>query len=107
MDKPENRIKFRDHRELLRGSTSYKPEPPKCNCIESLHLEGAVLCPDCAQPNSNAMIIKAIQGLMTCATGKIGELSDKQNTRAIRCKAIEEIDLFEKTTLFELQKEFE
>jgi hypothetical protein len=64
------------------------------------------------QPNTNAMIIKTIQGLMICVGDNLSKLNalipmDDSNQSKLIAKAIEEIDLFEKTTLFELQKEFE
>ena len=64
------------------------------------------------QPNTNAMIVKTIQGLMTCVTNELEQLNE--STKFLSChrnslvlKALEEIDLFERTTLFELQKAFE
>ena len=60
------------------------------------------------QPNTNAMIIKTIQGLITCVNDNLGKLNElAEDGNYLAQKGLEEIDLFEKTTLFDLQKEFE
>ena len=65
------------------------------------------------QPNKNLMIITEIEGLMSQVNEKIHKLTFSHNTSDITKKqilwsqAIEEIDLFQKTTLFELRKAFE
>lgn len=69
------------------------------------------------QPNPELMIIKTIQGLTTEILDNLGKLTDPKATEhtkiawnkilTLKAKAIEEIDLFEKTTLYELQKAFE
>lgn len=55
------------------------------------------------QPNTNTMIIKTIQGLITVILNNIAKLPNSK----LRGQALEDMDLFEKTTLFELQKEFQ
>jgi len=67
------------------------------------------------QPNTNAMIIKTIRGLMTCVNNELEKLREGiidqvpgdsvRKTRVLQ--ALEEIDMFEKNTLFKLQKAFE
>ena len=72
-------------------------------------------CPDCTcteQPNQDLMIIEEIEGLFSQVNDKLYKLSGGQPvlmkcTVTITSKAIEEIDLFQKTTLFELRKAFE
>ena len=64
------------------------------------------------QPNQNLMIIEEIEGLFSQVNDKLYKLSGGQPvlmkcTVTITSKAIEEIDLFQKTTLFELRKAFE
>lgn len=66
------------------------------------------------QPNQNALIVKMIQGLLSQINNKIMDLTVLADNSKIthkrtklKGKALEEIDLFEKTTLFELQKAFE
>lgn len=63
-------------------------------------------------PNKNIMIIEEIEGLMSQVNEKLCKLSrstfnlsDGKSLSAGR--AIEEIDLFQKTTLFDLRKTFE
>ena len=64
--------------------------------------------------NKNIMIIEEIEGLMTQVNNKLDELevmsvtSDNTDKRdKAQHQATEEIDLFQKTTLFELRKAFE
>lgn len=61
------------------------------------------------QPNQNLMLIEEIEGLMSQMNDKLWEIpletSDKRNL-LIR-QTLEEIDLFQKTTLFDLRKSFE
>ena len=63
------------------------------------------------QPNQNLMIIEEIEGLMSQIDKRIWKLmdnkslSDKQTEET--STAVEEIDLFQKTTLFELRRCFE
>ena len=68
-------------------------------------------CPE--QPNQKLMIIKTIQGLMEVVKDNLSKLDlltelapiDKMKERkTLIAQALEDIDLFEKTTLFELQK---
>ena len=67
------------------------------------------------QPNQNLMIIEEIEGLISQVNEKIGKLNiSGNNEMLINSKALnlaqmasEEIDLFQKTTLFELRKAFE
>ena len=64
-------------------------------------------CPDCIcteQPNQNLMIIEEIEGLLSQVNSKI---SLHLPYCPLRVQALEEIDLFQKTTLFELRKAFE
>ena len=67
-----------------------------CTCVE--------------QPNQNLMIIEEIEGLMSQVNEKIHKLTFSHDSSNITKKqtlwsqAIEEIDLFQKTTLFKLRK---
>lgn len=59
------------------------------------------------QPNTELLIVKTIQGLMTVVNDnlvKLSEISEDMECKALVLKALEDIDLFEKTTLYELQK---
>ena len=56
------------------------------------------------QPNKNLMIIKEIEGLMSQVNKKLKIMKCQLS---IKTQALEEIDLFQKTTLFELRKAFE
>ena len=64
------------------------------------------------QPNQEIMIVKTIQSLMTVVNNNLEKLNE--STKFLSChrnslvlKALEAIDLFERTDLFELQKAFE
>jgi len=64
------------------------------------------------QPNQNLIMVKTIQIILSIVNDNLGKLNS--NTFNLSChrnplvmRALEEIDLFEKTTLFELQKAFE
>lgn len=64
------------------------------------------------QPNQDLMIITEIEGLMSQVNEKIislpaGNFAKDFNKYATIGKALEEIDLFQKTTLFDLRKAFE
>ncbi|MCK5016940.1 MAG: hypothetical protein KAS32_07690 [Candidatus Peribacteraceae bacterium] len=65
------------------------------------------------QPNQNLMIITEIEGLMSEVNERLDEIiiTDKipgDSVRKLRkSQALEEIDLFQKTTLFDLRKDFE
>ncbi len=136
--------------ETRRNSSEVAEQPKECNCKDRMHLEGAILCPDCVeqpkdvcrhcgacrivrpsgewqfncrcyeddklylteQPNQNLMIIEEIEGLISQANEKLDILN--RNTYMLPCQqpilistALEEIDLFQKTTLFELRRAFE
>lgn len=83
-------------------------KPPKCALP---HENGGVLA-NPEQPNTNAMIIKTIQGLMTVVNDNLVKLRESiyiinSKQALIAAKALKEIDLFQKKTLFELQKAFE
>lgn len=99
---------------------NYKPDQPKCDKCEDT---GNVLeprkdspsvdwepCPDYPeQPNRNIMIIKTVQNLMTEANKNISKLEVLGSTTEITAKrkvligqALEDIDLFQKTTLQEM-----
>lgn len=81
-----------------------KPEPSPYNAINK---------PE--QPNTELMIIKTIQGLVSTANrelGKLDEMAMKERKgiveRAVLIgQALEDIDIFQRTTLNELQKAFE
>ena len=66
-------------------------------------------CNPIEQPNQNLMIITEIEGLISQVNDKLVKLSDELSipNRAYLLRALEEIDLFQKTTLFELRKAFE
>lgn len=60
--------------------------------------------PNNDMPNNNAMILSEIRGLLSQVTERLGKFrlkTDKQ--QACRRMAIDEIDLLEKTTLYEFQ----
>ncbi len=61
------------------------------------------------QPNQNLMIIEEIEGLMSQVNERLIKLSDELSipNRACILLALEEIDLFQKTTLFDLRRAFE
>ena len=69
------------------------------------------------QPNKNLMIIEEIEGLISQVNDKLCELEPVEDTKnfndvarkkwTLKSQALEEIDLFQKTTLFELRKVFE
>ena len=88
----------------------YKPECKTCADTGTISREindGISLesCPDCPeQPNQNIMIIKTIQSLMTVVNDNLGKLPDSS---PLKTMALEEIDLFQRTTLNHLQEEFE
>lgn len=94
---------------------SISEQPKTCNCVESRHLEGAIACPDCAEiEQPNLKIIEEIEGLMSQVNNKLDKLdvgSVKEDAMPkkykARAEAYEEIDLFRKTTLFNLRKVFE
>ena len=74
-------------------------------------------CPDCTcteQPNQNLMIIEEIEGLFSQVNDKLESLNvptvtDSTINEELRLKsqALEEIDLFQRLTLFDLRKAFE
>jgi hypothetical protein len=51
--------------------------------------------------NENIMHVVAIEGLLSQVNDHLGKISDDKRT--VKSKAIEEIDLFQKTTLYELR----
>lgn len=74
----------------------------------------SINCPDCQpeQPNQNLMIIEEIEGLLSQVNDKLNKIEvifTTENPKPWQAKdlALEEIDLFQKTTLFELRKAFE
>ena len=70
-----------------------------CTCVE--------------QPNQNLMTIEEIEGLMSQVNEKLGKIREMTycapvtKMATVVSQAIEEIDIFQKTTLFELRKAFE
>ena len=98
-----------------------QPEQPKCKTCEGsgkgklIGVKGGPNffepCPDCKkksepkpeQPNQQIMLIKTIQGLTTAILHDISKLPES----VLKAKAREEIGKFERTTLYELQKEYE
>lgn len=94
-------------------------EPHPCNYVNFKKSESLMAKPELEtldykpeQPNPNAMIIKKIQGLMTYVSNELDVLN--RNTFMLPCQqpkliaqALEDINTFEKTTLFDLQKAFE
>lgn len=111
--KPETRLnKIEDAEQIVKckgcgwsgaeGERNYESRCPKCNRIIPTEL----------QPNQNLMIITEIEGLMSQVNEKLDNM--KENTWMLSChrpklisQALEEIDLFQKTTLFDLRKAFE
>ena len=66
------------------------------------------------QPNQNLMIIEEIEGLLSQVNDKLKKLDYRSVTSKMslkrdktRSQALEEIDLFQKTTLFDLRRAFE
>jgi len=63
------------------------------------------------QPNTELLIVKMIQSLISAANrelSKLDELSMGSTKRKVLIRqASEDMDRFEKTTLYDLQKEFE
>lgn len=60
------------------------------------------------QPNQNLMLIEEIEGLLSQVNDKIYILSASSLDRTqLRAKALEEIDLLQKTTIHDLRKAFE
>ena len=64
------------------------------------------------QPNQNLMIVKTIEGLIGVVNHNLGKLNE--NTKMLSChrnslilQALEEIDIFQKTTMHDLRKAFE
>ena len=55
------------------------------------------------QPNQQLMLIQTIQNLATCMLNSLTKLPASE----LKAKAREEIGKFERTTLYELQKEYE
>lgn len=86
------------------ANTLEMEEPsPKCNCLNCQEKK-------IEQPNHNLMIITEIEGLMSQVNEKLEKLEvwhyvTKQ--KPLRSQALEEIDIFQKTTLFELRRSFE
>lgn len=90
---------------------------PKCDCIacqeETIEQPKGLMkifLPPLEQPNQDLMIIEEIEGLISQVNEKINKLSSEDVSRLsyqLRNQALEEIDLFQKTTLFELRKAFE
>ena len=98
-------------------------EQPKCKtCEDTREIEeqaecgNTILgdCPECQpdQPNQNLMIIEEIEGLMSQVNDKLYLINNGLNSLKLqglkeKHKALEEIDLFQKNTLFKLRKAFE
>ncbi len=55
----------------------------KCNCVKSLHLPGAVLCPDCQQPKdqpSSEYETRTIENTYLCPCGNVFVEDDDYDT---------------------------
>lgn len=63
------------------------------------------------QPNQNLMIIEEIEGLVSQINNKLENLPEmlllKRSKLSPKKQAIEDINIFQQTTLFELRKAFE
>lgn len=81
-----------------------KYEPARATTLAETKVENSQ---PLEEPNPELMIVKTIQGLMCQVNSKFNELCATDERKALLHKALEEIDLFEKTTLYELQKAFE
>lgn len=121
-DKPElETLNYRNKECLAKSSSTpmgfnsviIKPET-RTNKIEDAH--EPVGCPDleamhsnktAEQPNKNLMIIEEIEGLISQVNEKLERLEAYYGKSKVKNQALEEIDLFQKTTLFELRKAFE
>lgn len=103
-----------------------RPERPKCKTCKgtgqifrkftpsSMGEDEVRPCPDCIeQPNTELLIVKTIQGLTTCINNDLEKLAvltadmPMNECKLLIIQALANIDSFEKTTLFELQKAFE
>ena len=78
---------------------------------ELMELNEFIKAKNIEQPNKELMIIKTIQGLISQVNEKLGEL-DKITAPATKCKtligqALDDMDIFQRTKLAELQKAFE
>ena len=90
---------------------SYEPKE-SCPIKKPLKDGQQPICGDkCEQPNQNLMIIEEIEGLMSQVNEKIYALTTLSGDGRItvkrtklKGKVLEEIDLFQKTTLFDLRK---
>ena len=98
------------------NSAVIKPEM-RANKVEDAgqHLQES-LCRESEpeQPNKDLMIIEEIEGLMSQVNEEVEQLeapiaTDSTINKRLELKrqALEEIDLFQKTTLFKLRKAFE
>ena len=66
--------------------------------------------PEPEQPNQSIMIIEEIEGLISQVNDKLDELDGGHYAcvKAVKkAQVLEEINIFQKTTLFELRKAFE
>lgn len=86
-------------------------KPPK----STLSNENGGVLANPEQPNTNIIIVKTIQSLITLINNNLEKLREGitnqvpgDSCHKLRVlQALEEIDLFERTTLYELQKAFE
>ena len=102
--KPETRVNKTE-------SAEEHPEQPEVKNIKEL-AEDFCVCN--GKPNQNLMIITEIEGLLSqvndkCEDLEISIVHDPKHREKMRLQtqALEEIDLFQKTTLYELRKAFE
>ena len=79
--------------------------------VAGQHLQES-LCRETEPEQPNQIIVKTIQSLMTVVNNNLEKLNE--STKFLSChrnslvlKALEAIDLFERTDLFDLQKAFE
>ena len=98
-------LKGHDKGEKLRVMGLMTKHPDDCWCIKC--------CPEPGQEAicENIILVKTIQSLMTVVNHNLGKLNE--NTKYLSChrnplvlKALEEIDVFQQTTLNDLQKAF-
>ena len=84
--------------------------PNNCDCLERPKIHTIECVANSEQPNQSIMIIEKIEGLMSQANEELEKLDGGHYSCVKAVKkglALEEIDLFQKTTLFKLRKAFE
>lgn len=106
--KPETRVNTPEDA----GQPLEKPKCKTCNDTKRKSVKiGGIFewedCRDCLPEQPDLKIIEEIEGLISKVNDKIYILPiSSLDRKELRAKALEEIDLFQKTTLCELRKSF-